>query len=119
MNEFLIYSKRCMSFIQTQNFMQIKIDTQLIMSTINDIWVDRWSLKTLIASAINLIVHMQSHALPDYRRKITRIVEVRGVEHDRYVLQPLFAYDADQAELLPTRAFESWEEDAVRRITHP
>ena len=76
-------------------------------------------IRTLIASAINLIVHMQSHTLPDYRRKITRIVEVRGVEHDRYILQPLFTYDADQARLLPTRAFEAWEEDTARRITDP
>jgi pilus assembly protein CpaF len=74
-------------------------------------------IRTLIASAVNLVVHVQSHALPDYRRKITRIVEVRGIEHDRYVLQPLFAYDEERGELMPTRAYEAWEDDAARRAT--
>lgn len=76
-------------------------------------------ITVLIACAVNSVVHLQSHALPDYRRKITRIVEVRGVEHDRYVLQPLFANDEGQGKLLPTRACETWEEDAARRITRP
>jgi pilus assembly protein CpaF len=74
-------------------------------------------IRTLVASAIGFVVHLQSHALPDYRRKVTRIVEVRGIEHDRYVLQPLFAYDEEQGTLLPTAAREAWEAEAGQRIT--
>ena len=64
-------------------------------------------IRTLVASAVNLIVHLTSRTPPDDRRKVTRIVEVRGIEHDRYILQPLFTYDEEQGRLLPTRAYET------------
>jgi len=64
-------------------------------------------IRTLVASAVNFIVHVTSHAPPDDRRMVTRIVEVQGIEHDRYILQPLFTYDEEQGRLLPTRAYEA------------
>jgi hypothetical protein len=39
-----------------------------------------------IASALGLITFQLARALPDYRIKLTQLVEVRGVENDRYVL---------------------------------
>ncbi len=74
-------------------------------------------IRTLVAAAFGFIIHLQSHALPDYRRKVTRIVEVRGIEHDRYVLQPLFTYDETQGKLLSTKAYATWEEESARRFT--
>jgi type IV secretory pathway ATPase VirB11/archaellum biosynthesis ATPase len=75
-------------------------------------------IRTLIASAVRLITYQQNHTLPDYRRKITRIVEVAGVENGRYVLQPLFNYDVEQGKLEPTSARMGWEERIRQAMTH-
>jgi hypothetical protein len=75
-------------------------------------------IRSLIASAIRLITYQQNHTLPDYRRKITRIVEMVGVEDGRYVLQPLFTYHVDQGKLEATTARAGWEERVRRVITH-
>jgi Flp pilus assembly CpaF family ATPase len=74
-------------------------------------------IRTLVALAVDFVVHLQSHAPPDYRRKVIRIVGVQGVEHDCHVLHPLFTYDDEQNRLLPTRAYDTWEEGAARRVT--
>lgn len=66
-------------------------------------------LRTIIASAIRLIVYQANHTLPDYRIKLTRIVEVQGVENGRYLLQPLFTYNIDSGSLEPTSARTGWE----------
>jgi pilus assembly protein CpaF len=75
-------------------------------------------IRALLASAIGLITYQQNHTLPDYRRKITRIVEVVGVENDRYVLQPLFTYNIEQGKLEPTSAHAGWAERVRRIMTH-
>jgi pilus assembly protein CpaF len=75
-------------------------------------------IRTLIASAVRLITYQQNHTLPDYRRKITRIVEVVGVENDRYVLQPLFTYNLEQGKLEATSARAGWEERVRQAMTH-
>lgn len=65
-------------------------------------------IRVLVASALRLIVFQER--LPDGRRRITHIVELRGVENDRYVLQPLFRYDLAEGKLEATGARPSWEE---------
>ncbi len=45
-------------------------------------------IRNMIASTLQLIVQMQR--LSDGRRRLTHIVELRGVQNDRFVLQPLF-----------------------------
>lgn len=75
-------------------------------------------IRGLIASAVRLITYQQNHTLPDYRRKITRIVEVLGVENDRYVLQPLFTYNVDLGQLEATPARAGWEERIRQGLTH-
>lgn len=75
-------------------------------------------IRTLIASAVRLITYQQNHTLPDYRRKITRIVEVLGVENERYVLQPLFTYNIEQGKLESTGARTGWEERVRQTMTH-
>ena len=64
-------------------------------------------IRTLIASALQLIVSHQR--LPDGRRRVMQIVELRGLEDGRYVLQPLFRYDPASDKLEPTGAKPSWE----------
>jgi Flp pilus assembly CpaF family ATPase len=73
-------------------------------------------IRQSIASAIGLISFQKSHALPDYRIRITQIVEVKGVENDRYVLQPLFTYDLEQGTLHPTEAQKDWVERMRTRV---
>jgi len=73
-------------------------------------------LRSLIASALPLIIFMKSYVLPDHRIKVTQLVEVAGVKNDRYVLQPLFFYDNDQGTLHPTEAGNTWAERARNRI---
>jgi pilus assembly protein CpaF len=70
-------------------------------------------IRRTIASALRLIVYQER--LPSGRRKITHIAELRGLENDRYVLQPLFRYNADQDVLEPTGAKPSWEPDKSNR----
>jgi len=64
-------------------------------------------IRALIASAVQLITFQQR--MPDGRRKVMQIVEVRGLENERYVLQPLFRYEAGKGVLEPTGARPAWE----------
>lgn len=63
-------------------------------------------IRPLIASALGLIVHHQR--LPDGSRKLMQIVELRGVEDDRFVLQPLFRYNVSEGRLETTGAQPGW-----------
>lgn len=50
-------------------------------------------IRTILAAAFNLITYQQR--LANGHRVLTEIVEVRGVQNDRYVLQPLVRYDPE------------------------
>jgi pilus assembly protein CpaF len=65
-------------------------------------------IRALIASTIGLITFQQR--LPNRQRKVMQIVEVRGLEHDRYVLQPLVRYNPDTDTFEMTGAKPGWEE---------
>ena len=64
-------------------------------------------IRALIASAIQVITHQER--LRDGRRRIMQIVELRGVENDRYVLQPLMRYSPDTGKLEATGSQPGWE----------
>jgi pilus assembly protein CpaF len=64
-------------------------------------------IRALIASAFGLVTFQQR--LPDGRRRLMQIVELRGLENERYVLQPLFRYDPAKDTLEPTGARPMWE----------
>jgi pilus assembly protein CpaF len=64
-------------------------------------------IRGLIASALHLLIYQQR--LHDGRRRITHVVELRGVEHDRFQLQPLFRYDPDADRLEAIGAQPTWE----------
>jgi len=63
-------------------------------------------IRRLIVSGLRLIVYQEK--LPAGRR-ITQITELRGLENDRYVLQPLFRYNVDQDRLEATGAKPTWD----------
>jgi pilus assembly protein CpaF len=60
-------------------------------------------IRILIASSLNLIT--VQHKLPNGKRKITEVVELRGLDKDRYILQPLMRYnpETDQFETMPVK----------------
>jgi pilus assembly protein CpaF len=64
-------------------------------------------IRILIASAIQLITYQQ--LLPNGRRKLTQIVELRGLENGRYVLNPLFRYNPETDTIEASGAKPSWQ----------
>ncbi len=64
-------------------------------------------IRALIAAALRLIVFQELQ--PDGRRRIINIVELRGLENERYVLQPLFRHNAAEGKLEPSGAKPGWE----------
>ncbi len=64
-------------------------------------------IRRLIASTVNVIPVLQR--LPNGSRKVTQITEVRGLEDDRYVLQPLMRYNPEADTFEMTGAKPSWE----------
>jgi pilus assembly protein CpaF len=64
-------------------------------------------IRHLIASALRLIIYQER--LPDGRRQVTQITELRGLENERYVLVPLFRYNREQGALERTGTPASWE----------
>ncbi len=63
-------------------------------------------IRALVARALRLITFQEK--LPNGPRKIMQIVELRGVENDRYVLAPLFRYSPASGNLEPTGERPSW-----------
>ncbi|HJW84392.1 MAG TPA: ATPase, T2SS/T4P/T4SS family [Anaerolineae bacterium] len=63
-------------------------------------------IRLLIASAFRLITYQEK--LPNGQRRILHIAELRGVEHDRFVLQPLMRYDPATERLAATGAKPCW-----------
>ena len=64
-------------------------------------------IRHLVASGIQLVSY-QEH-LSEGRLRIIEIVELRGIENHRYVLQPLLRYDRESASFDFTGAKPSWE----------
>jgi len=64
-------------------------------------------IRNIVASALRLIIFHER--LPTGRRRITEIVELAGLEHDRYVLRPLMRCDAESGRLVATGARPGWE----------
>lgn len=64
-------------------------------------------IREIIASALRLIIY-QEH-LPNGNRKVIQLVELKGLENGRYLLQPLMRYNAEQETFEMTGAKPSWE----------
>ena len=63
-------------------------------------------IRQIIASALGLIAYQER--LPN-GRKVVQLVELKGLENGRYILQPLMRYDAEQDTFEMTGAKPSWE----------
>jgi pilus assembly protein CpaF len=63
-------------------------------------------IRALIASAIRLITYQER--LPTGKRRMMQLVEVAGLENDRYVLHPLFRYDPETDRLEATGHGMGW-----------
>lgn len=62
-----------------------RIETMVMMSGIQ---LPLWEVRKLIASTINLVVHLEKDA--EGRRKITYITEIRGIEREEIAFNDLF-----------------------------
>jgi pilus assembly protein CpaF len=64
-----------------------RLETMVLMSGLN---LPLWEIRKMICSTINVIVHQER--LRDGTRRITYITELRGTEHEEYVLNDLFTF---------------------------
>lgn len=64
-------------------------------------------IRQIIASALRLIIYQER--LPSGRRKIVQMVELKGLEDGRYILQPLMRYNPKTETFDLTGAKPGWE----------
>jgi pilus assembly protein CpaF len=64
-------------------------------------------IRHLVASGIGLVTYQER--LPDGTRKLVEIVELCGVENNRYVLQPLMRYNRESGQFEFTGTKPGWE----------
>ncbi len=64
-------------------------------------------IRGLIASAIRLVCYQKR--LADGRRRIMEMAEVRGVENEQYIIEPIYRYDPEKDRLEATGIKPSWE----------
>jgi pilus assembly protein CpaF len=64
-------------------------------------------IRQIIASALGLIAYQER--LPNSNRKVVQLVELKGLENGRYILQPLMRYDAEKDSFEMTGVKPSWE----------
>ena len=64
-------------------------------------------IRQAVVSALHLIVYQER--LPDGKRKILQMVELKGLEDGRYILQPLMRYHAENETFEMTGAKPGWE----------
>ena len=65
-------------------------------------------IRAMIVSALKLIIY-QECTVPNGKRKVTHISELRGLENGRYVLQPLMRYNPDTDQFEFTGIKPSWQ----------
>lgn len=64
-------------------------------------------IRQIIVSALQLIAYQER--LPNGNRKVVQLMELKGLENGRYILQPLMRYDAEKDVFEMTGAKPSWE----------
>jgi pilus assembly protein CpaF len=64
-------------------------------------------IRYLIAAGIGLITYQER--LPDSTRKLVEVIELRGVENNRYILQPLMRYNRESKQFEFTGTKPGWE----------
>lgn len=64
-------------------------------------------IRNLVAAGLNLIVQIAQY--PNGKRRVVEIAELRGLENQRYALQPLMRYHAEADTIDATGAAPSWQ----------
>ena len=64
-------------------------------------------IRQIITSALRLILYQER--LPSGRRKVIQLVELKGLEDGRYILQPLMRYNIETETFEMTGAKPGWE----------
>ncbi len=77
------------------------------MCLMADIGLGLNEIRTMIASAFGVIAYQRR--MPNGSRKMTEITEMRGLDHDRYLLQPLMRYNVETDEFEMMSVKPSWE----------
>ncbi|MBI3160758.1 MAG: CpaF family protein [Chloroflexi bacterium] len=80
-----------------------RLETMCLMA---ELGIGLFEIRVAVADAIHLITHQAR--LENGSRRIMVISELRGLENDRYVLQPLFRYNPETDAVEPTGAQSRW-----------
>lgn len=81
-----------------------RLESMCLMASLG---LEMEAIRRVIASALRLIVYQER--LPDGKRKVMQVVEVKGLEDGRYVLQPLLRYNHETDVLESTGVKPGWE----------
>ncbi len=65
-------------------------------------------IRQMIVSALRLILY-QECLVPNGKRRVTQVTELKGLENGRYILQPLMRYNHETERLESTGVKPSWE----------
>jgi len=65
-------------------------------------------IRQMIVSALRLIMY-QECLVPNGKRRVTQVTEIKGLENGRYILQPLMRYNLETERLESTGVKPSWE----------
>jgi pilus assembly protein CpaF len=65
-------------------------------------------IQRMIASAFQLILYLEY--LPIRKRRITEMVELQGMENNRYLLQPLMRYNREGDNFESLNAVPTWRQ---------
>jgi len=81
-----------------------RLETMCLMANLG---VGMEDIRQIIVSGLRLIAYQER--LPNGQRKVVQIVELKGLEDGRYILQPLVRYNAEKDQFESTGMKASWQ----------
>lgn len=82
----------------------IRLELMCLMSNLG-LGLD--DIRQIIVSALKFILYQER--FPNGSRKVTQVVEMKGLEDGHYILQPLVRYDSETGQFEHTGAKASWQ----------
>jgi pilus assembly protein CpaF len=79
-----------------------------MMCLMSNIGLGLDDIRQMIVSALRLILY-QECLVPNGKRRITQVTEIKGMENGRYILQPLMRYNHETERLESTGIKPGWE----------
>ena len=80
-----------------------RLDSSCLMSNLG---LSLNQIRCLMASNLGLITFQER--IPDGKRRLKQIIKLRGLEHKRYDLQPLFTYSRFRDSFKATGVRSTW-----------